>query len=123
MKYLKYKLLTFALLLSVVAIAQQTPAPQQTQAYSIEGATAHLGNGEVIENALTAHLDTRFFIASLPDDELGERVILVVEGEPEPIQKTVFAGLGKHEIPKDVFFVKHFQEKQYGKIQRKKKLD
>ncbi|OIQ23062.1 amidohydrolase family protein [Lacinutrix sp. MedPE-SW] len=52
MKYLKYKLLTFALLLSVIAIAQQTPAPQQTQAYSIEGATAHLGNGTVIENAL-----------------------------------------------------------------------
>lgn len=77
---------------------------------------------EVIENALTAHLDTRFFIASLPDDELGERVILVVEGEPEPIQKTVFAGLGKHEIPKDVFFVKHFQETQSGKIQRKKTL-
>ena len=34
------------------SIAQQTPAEQQTTAYSIEGATAHLGNGEVIENSL-----------------------------------------------------------------------
>jgi imidazolonepropionase-like amidohydrolase len=34
------------------ATAQQTPAPAQTGAISIEGATAHLGNGEVIENAL-----------------------------------------------------------------------
>ena len=33
-------------------LAQQTPAPKQTQDYSIEGATAHLGNGEVIENSL-----------------------------------------------------------------------
>ena len=33
-------------------LAQQTPAAKQTQAYSIEGATAHLGNGEVIENSL-----------------------------------------------------------------------
>ncbi|MFV0249173.1 MAG: amidohydrolase family protein [Tenacibaculum sp.] len=32
--------------------AQQTPAPKQTTSYSIEGATAHLGNGKIIENAL-----------------------------------------------------------------------
>jgi len=32
--------------------AQQTPAPNQQTDYSIEGATAHLGNGEVIENSL-----------------------------------------------------------------------
>jgi imidazolonepropionase-like amidohydrolase len=35
-----------------IIIAQQTPAPKQTTDYSIEGATAHLGNGEVIENSL-----------------------------------------------------------------------
>ena len=33
-------------------IAQQTPASKQANAFSIEGATAHLGNGEVIENSL-----------------------------------------------------------------------
>ncbi|MBT4680135.1 MAG: amidohydrolase, partial [Flavobacterium sp.] len=33
-------------------IAQQTPASKQVNAFSIEGATAHLGNGEVIENSL-----------------------------------------------------------------------
>lgn len=32
--------------------AQQTPAHPQNEPISIEGATAHLGNGEVIENAL-----------------------------------------------------------------------
>lgn len=38
--------------LTVTISAQQTPAPKQTVDYSIEGATAHLGNGEVIENSL-----------------------------------------------------------------------
>lgn len=32
--------------------AQQTPAPKQSEAVTIVGATAHLGNGEVIENSL-----------------------------------------------------------------------
>ena len=34
------------------SFAQQTPAPKQTNDYCIEGATAHIGNGKVINNAL-----------------------------------------------------------------------
>ncbi|WP_298248136.1 amidohydrolase family protein [uncultured Christiangramia sp.] len=34
------------------SFAQQTPAPEQAEAISIVGATAHIGNGEVIENSL-----------------------------------------------------------------------
>ena len=33
-------------------MAQQTPAPKQKEAITIEGAMAHLGNGEVIESSL-----------------------------------------------------------------------
>lgn len=40
------------MLVSVSLFAQQTPAPPQTTDFTIEGATAHLGNGEVIENSL-----------------------------------------------------------------------
>ena len=50
MKKIIYSVLFFCLIGN--SIAQQTPAEQQTTAYSIEGATAHLGNGEVIENSL-----------------------------------------------------------------------
>lgn len=39
-------------LLTITVSAQQTPAAKQSTDYSIEGATAHLGNGEVIENSL-----------------------------------------------------------------------
>lgn len=34
------------------SFAQQTPAPAQSEAVTIVGATAHIGNGEVIENSL-----------------------------------------------------------------------
>lgn len=40
------------LFLTITISAQQTPASKQTTDYSIEGATAHLGNGEIIENSL-----------------------------------------------------------------------
>ena len=38
--------------LTIKGTAQQTPASAQKEAISIEGAVAHLGNGEVIENSL-----------------------------------------------------------------------
>lgn len=37
---------------TTIAWAQQTPAPKQSEAITIEGAVAHLGNGKVIENSL-----------------------------------------------------------------------
>lgn len=47
---------TFILLVALsnfsMSFAQQTPAPKQTKAIAIVGATAHLGNGTVIENSL-----------------------------------------------------------------------
>lgn len=45
-----YSLIFFFLVGNI--FAQQTPAPKQATAYSIEGATAHIGNGQVIENSL-----------------------------------------------------------------------
>ncbi|NQY06598.1 MAG: amidohydrolase family protein [Flavobacteriaceae bacterium] len=48
---MKHFIYIFLLSCSIM-LAQQTPAPNQTQGISIEGATAHLGNGEVIENSL-----------------------------------------------------------------------
>ena len=50
MKKIIYSLLFFFLVGN--SIAQQTPAKAQTTDFSIEGATAHLGDGTVIENSL-----------------------------------------------------------------------
>lgn len=48
----KYIYIVTAVLLSLNGTAQQTPASKQTETVTIEGATAHLGNGDVIENSL-----------------------------------------------------------------------
>ncbi|MBC31504.1 MAG: amidohydrolase [Muricauda sp.] len=47
---MKKLILTLTVLWGFTAFGQQTPAPEQTGAITITGATAHIGNGEVIEN-------------------------------------------------------------------------
>lgn len=65
MKHIYKIQIVVALLFSTLLVAQQTPAPKQTKAYSIEGATAHLGNGKVIENALIMFKDGKIaFVGS-----------------------------------------------------------
>ena len=51
MKNLKY---IFGIFMCCVAFgfAQQTPAPTQSEAFTIAGATAHIGNGQVINNSV-----------------------------------------------------------------------
>ena len=57
MKNIKHSLLLALLTLSGTVSAQQTPAPAQTEPVTIVGATAHIGNGEVIENSLIIFQD------------------------------------------------------------------
>lgn len=59
-KYLemkKIKLIILSLLCSSIAFSQQTPAPKQTKTIAIMGATAHIGNGNTIENSLIIFKD------------------------------------------------------------------
>jgi len=52
-KHFVKNILSISLMLScVLSFAQQTPAAKQTEAITIMGATAHIGNGEVIENSI-----------------------------------------------------------------------
>ena len=63
MKKTIYSLLFFFLVGN--SIAQQTPADKQTTTFSIEGATAHIGNGEIIENSLLTFSDGKItFVGS-----------------------------------------------------------
>ncbi len=65
MKNYKIVCLSIILLCSSIVIAQQTPAPKQTNPITIEGATAHLGNGKVIENSLIMFNDGKItFVGS-----------------------------------------------------------
>ena len=77
---------------------------------------------EQIENKLSQHIDGRFFVASEPDATLGEKLILIMEGEEKQLDNTVFASLDKYEIPKAVYNVEVFAETDSGKIQRNETL-
>ncbi|MBR9847402.1 MAG: AMP-binding protein [Algicola sp.] len=78
---------------------------------------------ELIELKLQDLIEPRFFIASETDSDLGQKVILVLEGETAEFDKDVFSQLDKHEVPKMVYTIPKFLETETGKLQRKKILD
>lgn len=73
---------------------------------------------ETIEEKLSAHIPRRFFVAGKPDDKLGEKLVLIVEGEPFDISNDIFAMLDKYERPKEILFVPQFVETGSGKLMR-----
>lgn len=81
---------------------------------------------ESIEVKLANILSTPFFITSLPDAILGERLILVVEGTNDTTQIMELmkgnAVLLPYEFPKEVYVTKEFKRTSNGKIQRKETL-
>ncbi len=74
---------------------------------------------EQIEEKLATRIPARYFVIGKPDPVLGEKLVLFVEGEPITIDDNVFDVLDKYEKPKEVHFVKHFEETPTGKIIRK----
>ncbi|MCF7561419.1 amidohydrolase family protein [Sabulilitoribacter multivorans] len=64
-------LLTYiSMLCSLIVIAQQTPAPKQTETIAIVGATAHIGNGTTIENSLIILKDGK--ISTIVDGKVAK---------------------------------------------------
>lgn len=77
---------------------------------------------EQIEEKLSMLINRRFFLKGVPDEKLGEKLVLVVEGEPFNIDPAVFAGLDKYEKPKEIVFVDKFAETASGKVMREKSM-
>lgn len=78
---------------------------------------------EQIEEKLSSKISQRFFVKGVPDEELGEKLVLVIEGEPITIDEEVFKKLSKFEKPKEILFVPKFAETVSGKIIRDKTLE
>jgi len=78
---------------------------------------------EQLEAKLAPYINADFFIASQENEVLGEAVILVIEGKKQALPKAIFNNLQKHEIPKDIIFIKTFNRTISGKIDRHKTLD
>lgn len=76
---------------------------------------------EQIEKKLSGIINSRFFVGGTADEDLGERLILVVEGE-KPAAGFRFEELDKYERPKEVIFVPKFRETETGKVMRKETL-
>lgn len=75
-----------------------------------------------IEAKLDSFIEARFFIGSLPHEQLGEQVILFVEGD-QPNEALISAvrsvpHFQKGEKPKAIYWIKAFQELHTGKVDR-----
>ncbi len=80
---------------------------------------------EEIEAKLAPIIAHRFFVTSLPDPALGEKLVLMVESEFSEVALSNLEReikscrkLGKFEIPKKIYFVEKFEETANGKIHR-----
>ncbi|TXE15139.1 AMP-binding protein [Seonamhaeicola algicola] len=77
---------------------------------------------EQIEEKLQSKIKEQFFVTSLPDDTLGDKLILIVEGEENCVNPAVFNGLDKYQIPKEIYYLPNFAETLSGKIHRENTL-
>lgn len=82
---------------------------------------------EQIETKLASLMPSRFFVVGLPDEKLGQKLVLVVEGaiqEEKLLQKIRSLNtLEKFEVPKQIYQVTEFQQTESGKIRRNATLD
>ncbi|WP_461534041.1 AMP-binding protein [Sinomicrobium sp.] len=85
---------------------------------------------EQIEAKLDQLLKGRFYVTAMPDDTLGEKLVLFVEQQSNPgcsteeIKKGIdqLSELDKYEKPREIFIVKKIKETSSGKILRHSKL-
>jgi o-succinylbenzoate---CoA ligase len=76
---------------------------------------------DTIEKKLQHMIPNRFVISSFPDEKLGKKLVLVIEGEPastDSLQDELKTLLFPYEQPKSIFFLDHFPETPNGKVKR-----
>ncbi|SHG29749.1 O-succinylbenzoic acid--CoA ligase [Flavobacterium micromati] len=78
---------------------------------------------EKIEDKLSQKIHSRFFVAGMKDEDLGEKLVLIIEGDEQELEDTIFKKLDKYERPKEIFYVKKFAETENGKVKRKEILE
>lgn len=77
-------------------------------------------NPEEVETQLSAFLQVPFFISGIPDEKLGQKIILVIESENTsiPSKEELKEHLSIYAIPKQVYFLNSFIRTLSGKINR-----
>lgn len=81
---------------------------------------------ETVESKLSGLLFGRFFVTGIPDEVLGEKTALIIEGSLPPaaveklqIQIENLTDLNRYEKPKVIYTLPDFTETHSGKIKRK----
>ncbi|APZ47505.1 O-succinylbenzoic acid--CoA ligase [Polaribacter reichenbachii] len=82
------------------------------------GVKLHL---EKIEEKLSKIITNRFFVTGIYDEILGEKLVLIIEGNKQEISLKN-SSLSKFEKPKEIYFIDNFKETETGKIQRKRTI-
>ncbi|MBW7886716.1 MAG: AMP-binding protein [Caldilineaceae bacterium] len=83
----------------------------------------------LLEQSLPGQEPGRFFVAGLPDDRLGQRVSLIVEGAawPKEMEQQLRAALAeqldRYELPRRIIYVPDFVTTPTGKIDRSRTLE
>jgi O-succinylbenzoic acid--CoA ligase len=74
---------------------------------------------EEIEQSLSNQMNQPFYISSLPDEVLGRKVVLYVEGEPDDSlqYKIEYMNMGIRK-PREIIFKPKFNRTASGKIMR-----
>jgi len=77
-------------------------------------------NPETVEELLSTHIKTAFFVSGIPDEQLGQRLILLIEGTitQAPTLFELKSLLPKFHNPKEVYFLPNFIRTESGKINR-----
>ncbi len=78
---------------------------------------------EQIEKKLSSIIKNRFFITTIKDKKLGNKLVLAIEGEEKNKEEIIKAikkdtTFSKYEIPKEIYFISHFKETDNGKLIR-----
>ncbi|TKG93555.1 O-succinylbenzoic acid--CoA ligase [Puteibacter caeruleilacunae] len=80
---------------------------------------------EKLEKQIGQFISSGFVLSSIPDDRLGERLVLVIEGEPLPNEREeklieLLRGiLNKYEMPRKICYLRQLPEVGNNKIDRK----
>lgn len=72
---------------------------------------------EQIENKLKPYIHSDFYVTSKADELLGQKLILVVEGEERSLDFSL-VDLTKYQLPKEIIFINQFPRTESGKIKR-----
>jgi O-succinylbenzoic acid--CoA ligase len=80
---------------------------------------------EQLEEKLSALILQPFFLAGMPDETLGEKLVLMVEGTRDDslLQKIKESSLvDRYEVPREIRFLKAFSQTPTGKVNRRETL-